>query len=213
MRRAGNTYSQIQGKLGYISKGTLNSWLGNLELSEKSKEKLQRTQSAHLEKARKIAFTKIAEKREELLNRIKDGVAPLKSKVNDNKTLKIALAFLYLGEGSKWKSHRGLQLGSSDPLLLNLYIKLLKQCYGIDKLSLQCYISYRADQNLESLKKFWSKQLSIPLKNFHNSKSDKRTIGKPTKNPGYKGVCIISGGSTKIQQELEFIPKIIEAGR
>ena len=212
LRLAGNTYGQILNKLGHISKSTLSHWLKDLELSKKSKERLRQTQNLHLLKARKIAYVRITKKRKDLLDGIKTGVVHLAKKTSDIDTLKIALAFLYLGEGSKWKSHKGLQLGNSDPLLLGLYLKLLKHCYGIDKSLLQCYISYRADQNLEDLKKFWSKRLKIPLKNFHNSKSDSRTIGKPTKNLNYKGVCIVSGGSTKVQQELEFIPQIIKTG-
>jgi len=122
------------------------------------------------------------------------------------------LAFLYLGEGSKWSGHSGLMLGSSDNNIIKLYLHLLKKCYSLDAGKLKCRISYRADQNINLLEKYWSKVTGIPIKNFYKTKPDPRTVGKPTKNKDYKGVCVIMGGGTAIQLELEAIPKIILVG-
>lgn len=122
------------------------------------------------------------------------------------------LAFLYLGEGGKWASHRGLYLGSSDPIILQWYIKLLNKCYGLTRNQFKASICYRADQNLEELKKYWSKVISIPLKNFYNSKPDPGTIGKPTRKKDYRGVCALTCAGTFHQLELELIPKVLIKG-
>ena len=59
------------------------------------------------------------------------------------------------------------------------------------------------------LQEYWSRAAGIPLENFYKSIPDPRTVGKPTKDGNYKGVCVIMGGSTAIQLELEMIPKLI----
>lgn len=116
---------------------------------------------------------------------------------------------LYLGEGSKWKSHRGLALGSSDPQIIKLYIGLLNRCYGLKLEQMKIRVSYRADQNIDLLQNYWSKITKIPKRNFYKTIPDPRTIGKPTKNKQYKGVCVIYCSGTDIQLELELIPKLI----
>ncbi|OGI82361.1 hypothetical protein A3G53_01240 [Candidatus Nomurabacteria bacterium RIFCSPLOWO2_12_FULL_44_11] len=136
----------------------------------------------------------------------------MKRKIKDILVLKMILSVLYLGEGTKWKGHSGMVLGSSDPNIILLYIKLLEICYGINHKKLKCRVSYRADQNLKSLERYWSKITGIPLSNFYKTKFDPRTIGKPTKNKKYRGVCVIMGAGSHIQLELEAIPKLILMG-
>ncbi len=133
-------------------------------------------------------------------------------KLKDKNIKKIALAILYLGEGNKWKSHRGLMLGSSDPDIINLYIKLLKSVYDIPKSAMRVQVLHRADQNFTSLVSFWSETIGLPKEYFYKSKPDPRTIGKPTKNKNYKGVCVISCAGTKIQLELDIVARIICKG-
>ena len=191
LRKQGKTYSQIKKQVN-ISKGTLSYWSKKITLSPRAIDRLKKTQNLHLQKARLSAQSTLKVKQAEFLNGIREKLKPFISKIIKPDVLKIALAFLYLGEGAKWKSHRGLQLGSSDPLILLLYIKLLRKCYFIDKNKLRCYICYRADQSLRGLIKYWSKILDIPVSSFYRSNYDKRTIGKPTKNKEYKGVCVIS---------------------
>lgn len=136
----------------------------------------------------------------------------LSQKLQDKDVLKMLLAVLYFGEGAKWKSHHGLMLGSSDPNLVCLYINLLRECYGINSKSLKCRVSYRADQNINSLQRYWSRVTSIPISNFYKTIPDPRTIGRPTRRKEYKGVCVIMCGGTHTQLELEMIPKIILKG-
>ena len=151
-------------------------------------------------------------KRERLLHVLGANVASLQEKLKDADVLKLLLSMLYLGEGSKWKSHRGLVLGSSNPDIIRLYIRLLNICYGITTEKLKCRVSYRADQDIHVLQTYWSQITSIPLDNFYKTIPDPRTVGKPTKHQDYKGVAVISCAGTHIQLELEMIPKVILKG-
>ena len=210
LRKLGRSYGEIASLLNVPSKGTLSHWLNGVILNEKAVARIKRKTEKNLVKARIAAQKKSKELREQVLEVIRKNALMVKKGVDGNiNSLKLALAFLYLGEGSKWKSHSGLQLGSSDPEIVELYIQLLEKCYRIDRKSLHCYICHRADQNLVTLQRFWSRKIHIPLKNFYKSIPDKRTIGKPTKNKNYKGVCVVSGGSSKIQLELEMIPRVV----
>ena len=116
---------------------------------------------------------------------------------------------LYLGEGSKWKSHRGPQLGSSDPKIIRLYVSLLRDCYNISADQLKCRVQHRADQDPEELVKYWSCVSGVNPTRFYPSYADRRTIGHATLNKGYKGVCVITCAGTYIQLELAQIVDII----
>lgn len=213
LRLRGLTYSEIKQKLNLkIPKSTLSHWCAKIVMPSWYQNKINKLNHLNLNKAQKMAWISNKRKREEFLKNIWDKNIYLLNKLKDKDVLKLLLAVLYLGEGAKWKSRSGMQLGSSELDIIKFYLRLLKRCYGFKPHMLKCRISYRADQNINSLKKYWSRKLSIPLSNFYKTKPDPRTIGKPTKNKQYKGVCVISGGSSNIQLELETIPKIILKG-
>lgn len=213
LRSKGKTYSEIRCHLNLpIPKSTLSYWCKNIDLPKWYKEKIDALNFKHLTKAQKMACISNKAKQEKILQDLRDKNAHLSEKLNDKDILKMLLAMLYLGEGGKWKSHRGLYLGSADPNIIRLYMRLLYLCYGIGPENFKGRVCYRADQNLESLQKYWSRVTFIPIKNFYKSKPDSRTIGKTTKKKGYKGVCSLTCGGTHIQLELEAIPHLILGG-
>lgn len=214
LRTQGKTYSEILNILKLnIPKSTLSDWCRDIPLPKWYKEKITKINRNNITKAQKAAWASNKIKQENILSKIKSDNKNIFKIINKKQILKTLLSFLYLGEGAKWKSHRGLMLGSSDPLILKLYIHLLKLCYDIKPEELKCRVSYRADQNINKLQEYWSKEICVPLKNFYKTIPDPRTVGKPTKNTNYMGVCVLTCGGTIIQLELAEIPKIILAGR
>jgi len=210
LRTQGHTYSEINQVLKLsIPKATLSGWCKGVVLPEWYQQKINKLNQENYEKARKLAWTANKIKRERFLQELLNNIRPLQQKIKDRDVLKMILAALYLGEGTKWKGHSGLMLGSSDANIIRLYIRLLKLCYGIESKILKCRISFRADQNIRNLERYWSGITGIPLTNFYKTKFDPRTVGKPTKQKEYKGVCVIMCGGSHIQLELEAIPKLI----
>ena len=67
----------------------------------------------------------------------------------------------------------------------------------------------RADQNIEELEKYWQGKTGIPKKQFYKARFDIRSVGKPTKKEGYKGVLKVDYINTKIQLELESLANLI----
>jgi len=208
LRKKGFSYTEIQKNLKIkIPKSTMSYICKNIKLTLDQQERLRLKSLRRLDSARKKAVLVNRKKRKLFLGQLYQQNLSITNRVNKN-TLKIALAMLYLGEGAKWKKHRRLTLGSSDPKIIQTYLKLLKKCYGINPIKLHCRVQYRHDQDIKFLEKYWSNLTKIPLKNFYKTKADPRTKGKPTKNKNYKGFCVIGFGSTKIQLELEFIAEI-----
>ena len=209
LRSKGKTYTEIQQVLGVsISKSTLSDWCRDVILPDWYANKIKDINCKSFMKAQTMAWASMKRKRELFLDQVRQEAKHVIEKLN-LESLKIILAMLYLGEGAKWKGHSGLLLGSSDPIIILLYISLLEECYKIKKDRLKCRISYRADQNIHELETYWSNITGISKENFYKTKPDPRTIGKKTKKSDYKGVCVITCAGSHIQLELEEIAKLL----
>jgi transposase len=88
----------------------------------------------------------------------------------EEEKLKIAGIMLYWAEGYKnlGKRVRGgtIDLGNSDPKMIQLFLKFLRVIYGIDESRLRVRLYCYANQNIDSIKKYWSKITGISLKQF-----------------------------------------------
>lgn len=213
LRNEGYTYNEINQTINKtISKSTLSYICSNILLSPEQKRRIHELNLESLKNARskaRIVHETIFQNR---LTAISDKAAKVVKGCEHNvETAKLALATLYLGEGSKWASYRGLALGSANPDIILIYIKLLEICYGksIDDFKLR--VQYRADQNLSELEDYWSALTGISRTNFYKSTPDMRTKDKPTTNGSYKGVCVASCSGTDIQLELAAIAKYYQS--
>lgn len=210
LRLKGMTYSEIQLFLSRsIPKSTLTYICKDLALLPVQAERIQNLKRIIAEKNRQKALA--ANKRifTEKLKVMRDHNLHLGSVMKSRDAKLIALSMLYLGEGTKWKSFRGLQLGSSSTQILKMYINLLNACYEVNIDMFKARVQHRADQNPEELVNYWSKQTGITKDNFYPSYVDKRTIGQKTLKHEYKGVCTVRCAGTHIQLELEQIAGII----
>jgi hypothetical protein len=209
LRHKGKTYLEIQKILKLtIPKSTLSYWCRNIELPFGYQRKIQEYNKFNLKKAQKIALLVNKHKRKQYLNLITNRNRHLAELIKDKNVAKIALAMLYLGEGSK-KQKGSLMFGNSDPLIISLFLYLLRHCYKIDENKFRCTLQCRADQDIKKLEKFWSKTTNIPLAKFYKARVDPRTIGKPSIKTDYKGVCRIDYFSAELFIELKKIAEII----
>ena len=123
--------------------------------------------------------------------------------------LELALAILYLGEGSKKAEETAL--GSSDPLILKFFLTALKRIYNFDFNKIRCELYLRADQHSQHIKNYWAKELGLPLSNFRQVSKDKRTQGSKT-YAHYKGVCNLRCGDISIKRRLLNIAQLFCEG-
>lgn len=202
LRREGNSIGSIENMLG-IPRSTLSGWFRSVSLTKRQQAKLKKQSDQGLVKARVVAVRwHNTQKSARLKEAAEMGSEVLKRIPNDTATLELALAFLYLGEGTK--THAGTSLGSSDIRIAKFFVQCMKKIYAVPIEKIKCYLHLRADQNSEKMKRYWSKELLLPLANFGKASIDKRAAGKTT-YPHYKGVCLIECGRVDIQRRLMYI--------
>lgn len=208
LRKEGYTYAEIKRSLNTdIPKSTLSYWCRGIIMNKIQQNRIGVLRLKNIKLAQEKAHVVHKLNRNHYLKSLELRNTHLKKFLKNNEIAKLLLAMLYLGEGAKWKSHRGLQLGSSNPEIVKLYLNLLERCFNVNRKKLTAMIYHRMDQNLGTLIQFWSKCTGIPALNFYKSKPDVRTRGRKTWKE-YRGVCAIFGPNTDIQLELEAIAKM-----
>lgn len=84
-----------------------------------------------------------------------------------DKKLKIAGIMLYWAEGGKANPAKRMwtvDFANSNPKMIKLFLKFLRQICGVDESRLRVLLYCYANQNVETLKKYWTKITEIPLK-------------------------------------------------
>jgi len=107
------------------------------------------------------------------MNKVLFARKPLSFKVKKNLTvseekLKIAGIMLYWAEGAKiLKPGRGtIDLANSDPEMVKLFLKFLREICGIDEKRLRGYLYCYANQDIEEIKQYWTTTTNIPPSQF-----------------------------------------------
>lgn len=206
LRKRGYSYSEIEKRLE-IPRSTLSGWLKHIKLTVEQKERLFKNWKNGLVKARQQAVKWHNAQKAQRIREAENSAHETLNNINlnDKNILELALAFLYLGEGAKTNPETAL--GSSNPLILKFFLSLLKSVYNINAKKIYCELSLRADQNPVEIKKYWSRELKLPLNCFKQAHLDKRTIGSKTYHD-YKGVCHLRCGHIAIQRKLVFIANL-----
>ena len=211
LRLKGQTYAEINRELKLsVPKSTFSYWFRDLLLPPVAVERIASVSSANLRRGQKIM----------LANKVKSREMRIKILHSRNKSLyqlfiknihakKIALAILYLAEGSK-TNRSSIMFGNSNPPTVKLFVSLLRSCFKIEESKFRATVQCRADQNTDELQRFWSRITAIPARQFYKAHIDKRSVGKPTQKPNYKGVCRIDYFSAAIDFELKCLANEIE---
>lgn len=82
-----------------------------------------------------------------------------------DKFLKIAALMLYWGEGSK-KGKWTIDFVNSNSQMVSLFLRALRQIYGVDESKLRVLLYCYPNQDKESLIKYWSSKLGIKKEQF-----------------------------------------------
>jgi hypothetical protein len=120
---------------------------------------------------------------------------------------KLLLVCLYWAEGGKGRAD--LMFSNSDPLMIQTFLSVLRQCYDIDESKFRVTLQCRADSDVPTLEAFWSKITGIKRELFYKALIDPRTVGKPTLKADYKGVCRIAYFSAQIFNDIIQASKVL----
>lgn len=205
MRTNGQSLSYIHKELG-IPKSTLSYWFKNITLNKEQILVLQNKWREGLIKARKGAVLWHNQAKENNIAMAEAAGQRTLNQIDTQNTniTELALALLYLGEGTKAKNETGM--GSSDPLILKFFISCLRNIYNVPEAKIRCELHLRFDQDPDLMLDYWSKELNISKDNFNKTYLDKRTAESKTFD-SYKGVCLIRCGTVAIQRKLVYIAK------
>jgi len=202
LRKRGSSIREIETALG-VAKSTLSHWFRNVKISPYYQNRLRRKSEQNLHSARLLAAKRHTALKHERIDSAKGYAKSRVIALSDNKlALEIALAMLYLGEGSK--KEKGLVLGNSNAMILNFFLSALCKLYPISKSKLRCELHLRYDQNVDAETSHWSFALGIDKSLFRRAYKDPRTSGRAT-YAGYHGVCVISYGDVAIQRRLMYL--------
>ncbi|MCD6114848.1 hypothetical protein J7J74_00970 [bacterium] len=83
--------------------------------------------------------------------------------------LKIAGIMLYWAEGAKRNPNRRwytLDFANSNPEMIKLFLKFLREICGVSEEKLRVYLYCFDNQDIEELKRYWSRVTNIPSKQF-----------------------------------------------
>jgi hypothetical protein len=195
-----------------IPRSTLSGWFKDIQLSESQRTALMKGKQDGWKKAREKAVLAHNSMKAQRINDAAEEASITLSKLEiSSEVLDIAFAMLYFGEGAKKNL---TSIGNSNPLVLRFVLAVLYKNYKLTPADIRCDLHLRADQDGESMKRYWSEQLNLPVEQFRYIAYDKRTAGKATYEH-YKGVCVIACGQIAIQRKLislynQFCTKVSE---
>lgn len=204
LRKRGTSIRTIETTLS-IPRSTLSGWFKNVELTQTQQQKLAEDSRKALRRARKGAVAWHNQQKACRLRQAEEDAGTFLDTVAISPTtVELALAFLYLGEGAKKSPMTAM--GNSDPMVLRFFITALRQCYHLSDDQFRCELHIRADQDGTALKRYWAKQLTLPIENFMSVSVDRRTANTKTYKD-YKGVCVVRCGAIAIQRKLVAISR------
>ena len=114
---------------------------------------------------------------------------------------KALLAMLYWSEGSKGERSSSLKFANTDPLLISLYLKLLREAFPIDESGLRIALHIHAYHDPEDAMAFWSETTNVPRSQFWKIYVKKRSETRKFRE-NFKGICSVYYGNRMIRDEL-----------
>lgn len=177
LRMIGKSYSEITKLLG-TPKATLSGWFKGIELPDKAKERLSRRayqkSIAAILKHNHVQTHIAQQNARNIRNSAKSQITNL-----TNKDLLMLGIILYWAEGykrlkvenGKIKTHHPVSLSNSDPGLVKIFLRFLREVCSVNEEKIKGEIRVYEHHNEAYLLSFWSQMTNIPLdrlKTFKN---------------------------------------------
>lgn len=196
LRQNGYSFREI-GEILHISKSTASLWLRKEQMTESGRKRFDNfIQSAN---ARGVKI--LADKKQKYLEKLASDCSVLRDqKKYSRNDLKIFLALLYWGEGSK--TSKRLAFANSDPELIKTYLRLLRGAFDIKEDKLLAWLHLHDYHSRPEMLTFWSEVTKIN-KNKINIYNKKNTGIR--KKLGYNGCISINYYNYQIFDEVMLI--------
>lgn len=202
LRRRGRSYNDIATQLS-IPKSTLSGWLRTYHpWSQVIRQRLDHKQRQRSTK-RMRALTQAQKLKWEQWREGFREEARKKFKTLMRNPLFLAGLMLYWGEGDN-KSHSSVRLANTDPRMIKLFFRFLKQCCGIPPARIRVDLFLYPDLSPLSTRRFWSGYLGISEEQVSKPQviRSRNFYGlHPSKRLQY-GVCTIRVNSGGLKEQM-----------
>ncbi len=152
MRKRGLSYSEIRHAI-HVPKSTIASWLREVKLSPEQLERLQkkRDKVARANAQKKVSQTSKA------IEQIHAESARAIGKISKRELWLIGI-ILYGKDSHRTNDKNGVQYTSGNPLLINLFLKWLKEVGGITEgeIGFDIFIAKNQKDQIHNAVKYWS---------------------------------------------------------
>jgi predicted transcriptional regulator len=161
MRKRGLSYSEIGNKL-HIPKSTLSYWLKNLKLTP---EQIKKLNDKRVEITKTNALKKIS-RTSKMIEEIKSSSSQDIKEIS-KKELWLMGVMLYWKNGNKSDLKKGVHFSSSDPYMIKLFLKWLKEAGGIKdgEIKFEIFLKNNGNDKNEFKEKavnYWSDVTGFP---------------------------------------------------
>jgi hypothetical protein len=183
-----------------VAKSSVSMWVRDIELSKEQHAMLRLKNPIY---NRQLTGNIIKKKKYGLLreNYRKEGVV----KALENNILYAMGCMLYWGEGDKC-SRYSVGLSNSDPHLLKLFKKFLKECYGVLDTNIVLRIFCYSDdpEKIRAIEEYWVDQLSLSRDNLRKTVVNcvSRYSKRKRTNTLEFGTCHLGVHSVKLKQSI-----------
>lgn len=182
MRKRGLSYSEIENRI-HVPKSTLSFWLKNLKLSEEQKKRLDEKRIEGIKKGAQKKILKTIQAIEEI-----SGSSARDIQKISKREFWLMGVMLYWRErflaGNKNDLRKGVRFSSSDPDLIKLFLKWLKDIGKIkdEEIGFDIFIGGNRGDSVKNAVDYWSKVTDFPADYFlhiyfqNKQKSKKRSL-------------------------------------
>ncbi len=202
LRKKGYLYSQIAAELG-VSQSTAAVWTKTTPLTSYQMQLLKYQQkTSRNNKIRNLAIINIGKRveRERLLRLEAKKIVNLVVTNTVNK--KLICALLFWCEGGK-DTRGGMKFINSDPIMVKMYLKFLRQSFSIDESKLRIMLHLHSYHNREQQLIYWSAITSIPIEQFYQPYI--KPNGGKNKRVNYAGCVSVRYLDTSLGKLLKMI--------
>ncbi|EKE19907.1 MAG: hypothetical protein ACD_8C00087G0007 [uncultured bacterium] len=187
LRKQGFSYNEILKKIP-VAKSTLSVWLKDVGIAKKQKQQLTEKRKAAQQKAAATCRNNRMESEKIIIEKARKEIDEISAK-----ELWLIGTTLYWAEGSKQKENnvsQGVSFGNSDPKMILLFNKWLRECCDIteERFCYRIYIHKTA--NISKAKIFWGELLNENIEKVHLKKHNPKTIWKDSYS-NYNGLLRI----------------------
>lgn len=202
LRKQGFSYSEILMKVP-VSQASLSLWLRDVTLSQPQIDHLLLKKINGQSKGAKVRKDTRIKQEKLIVEKAKRDIRSL-----SRRELFLLGVMAYWCEGSKQKPHNVSQcvvFANSDPFLVKLFIKWLKEVCYIKETEIQYRLYIHESGNEKAAIEYWSNELSVAGSNFSKTVFKKHKILTNRKNIGreYHGlVKVVVRKSTNLNRQI-----------